>query len=395
MSQSMRPITIVLLAIVALAARPLAGAELQLRARCQPRGAVVTLGDVAEVVAADPRQAEPLVAIELFSAPAPGQQRVVRLADLQDLLNTRQINLAEHRFSGASQVVIEGRGEAPSAPKTPLSPSVRKRAERLVSEAIVRFLQKVASGGAIAADRQDANPDRQDACPTRQDAGPTRQDARPTWNVEVALSDAQARTIPADGTKIAIHGGEPPWTGSQQFEVAAEAREGTWRFTVRADVAARQPVVVAAVALARGAVVRASDVQVVPASAVTDSTDATHTLDEVVGKEATRAVAAGTVVQATVLRAPVIIHRGDVITVYSRSPGIRVRTEARAREEGGVGDLISVESLSERKKVFSARVSGIQEAEVYARAVQSAPQMQRISSSLEGSAARSDERSWR
>jgi hypothetical protein len=58
-----------------------------------------------------------------------------------------------------------------------------------------------------------------------------------------------------------------------------------------------------------------------------------------------------------------------------------------------VGDLISVESLSDRKKVFSVRVSGIQEAEVYARAVQSASQMQRFSSSLEGSTARSDERS--
>jgi flagella basal body P-ring formation protein FlgA len=357
----MRPVTMVAFAIVALAARPLAGAELQLRARCQPRGAVVTLGDVAEVLAADPRQAEPLAAVELFSAPTPGQQRVVRLRDLQDLLATRQVNLAEHRFSGAGQVVVEGRGEPQAAPRTPLSPSVRKRAERLVSEAIVRFLQKAAPGG-------------------------------PSWNVEVTLSDAQARAIPADGTKIAVRGGEPPWTGSQQFEVAVEAREGAGRFAVRADVAARQPVVVAAVALARGAVVRQCDVQVVPATAVTDSTDAMHTLDEVVGKEAMRAVPAGSVVQTSALRAPVIIRRGEVITIFSRSPGIRVRTEARAREDGGLGDLISVEPLSERKKVFSVRVSGIQEAEVYARAVQSTPQMQRFSSGQEGSAARSNER---
>ena len=188
---------------------------------------MVTLGDLAEVLSADPRQAEPLAAVELFSAPAPGQQRVVRLRDLQDLLATRQVNLAEHRFSGASQVVVEGRGEAPSAPRAPVSLSVRKRAERLVSEAIVRFLQKVASGG-------------------------------PSWNVEVTLSDAQVRAIPADAAKIAVRGGEPPWTGSQQFEVAVESHEGPGRFTVRADVAARQPVVVAAVALARGAVVRQS-----------------------------------------------------------------------------------------------------------------------------------------
>jgi flagellar basal body P-ring formation protein FlgA len=352
-----------ILTLLLLAAAPVGGAELQLRAKCQPKGAVVTLGDVAEVIAGDPKEAEPLAAIELFTSPAAGQQRVVRLRDLQDLLVSRQINLADHRFSGAAQVVVEGRGDAASGPRNPLSPSIRKRAERVVSEAIVRFLQTAAAGA--------------------------------SWNVEVTLTDAQARAIPAEGSKIVVRGGEPPWTGSQQFDISVDTHDGPGRFTIRAEVAARQPIVVAAVALARGSVVRQCDVQVVPASAVTDSTDAAHTLDDVVGKEATRAVPAGSVVQTSAIRSPVVVRRGEVITVYSRSPGIRVRTEARAREDGGVGDLISVEPLSDRKKVFSVRVSGIQEAEVFARAVQSAPEMQKFAPSPETSEARRNEGSWR
>jgi flagella basal body P-ring formation protein FlgA len=336
----MRPVCPAILAIIASAACPLLAAEIQLRARCQARGPVVTLGDLAEVLAADPQQAEPLARIELFPAPVPGQQRIVRARELQDLLSARQIDLAEHRLSGSSQVVVESRGETQPAPNTAVSSSVRKRAERLAAEAIARFLRQAVPGGT-------------------------------SWNVELSLSDAQARAIPADGRKIAVRGGEPPWTGSQSFELAVETPEGPSRLVVRAEVSARQPLVVAAVALARGAVVRETDVQVVQASAVTDAPDAAHALDDVVGKEAVRAIPAGAVVQSSMLRSPLVIRRGEIITVYARSAGIRVRTTARAREDGGLGDLISVELLSDRRKVYSARVSGIQEAEVFARAVQS------------------------
>jgi len=360
----MRPVCAVALALIASVTWPVVGAELQLRARCQARGPVVTLGDVADVLAADPQQAEPLAGIELFPSPAPGQQRIVRAREIQDLLSARQVNLAEHRFSGSSQVVVEARGETQPGPRTPVSSSVRKRAERLAGEAIVRFLQQAVPGGA-------------------------------SWNVEVSLSDAQARAIPADGRRIAVRGGAPPWTGSQSFELAVETPEGPSRLAVRAEVSARQPLVVAAVALARGAVVREGDVQVVQASAVSDTPDAAHAVDDVVGKEAVRAIPAGTIVQTSMLHAPLVIRRGEIITVYARSAGIRVRTTARAREEGSLGDLISVESISDRKKTYSARVSGIQEAEVFARAVQSAPPAGRFPSDFGPAEARTSERSWR
>jgi flagella basal body P-ring formation protein FlgA len=55
-----------------------------------------------------------------------------------------------------------------------------------------------------------------------------------------------------------------------------------------------------------------------------------------------------------------------VVTVYVRAPGVQVRTAARSRDTGSQGELISVESLENRQTYF-ARVTGIQEAEVYAR----------------------------
>jgi flagella basal body P-ring formation protein FlgA len=58
-----------------------------------------------------------------------------------------------------------------------------------------------------------------------------------------------------------------------------------------------------------------------------------------------------------------LVQQNDVVTVYARAAGVQVRTQARARDAGSLGDLIAVESISDRKTYF-ARVSGIQEVEV-------------------------------
>ncbi len=71
-----------------------AAAELRLKAQCTPAAAIVTLGDVADIASADARQSATLAAIELFPAPAAGEEKVVRVREIQDLLLLRGVNLA-------------------------------------------------------------------------------------------------------------------------------------------------------------------------------------------------------------------------------------------------------------------------------------------------------------
>jgi len=315
------------------------GAELQLRARCQPQRAIVTLGDVADILAVDPADAQTLAAIELFPTPAPGQQRIARVPELQDLLSMRRVNLLEHRFSGSSQTIILGPGESgPRADQRPLSSSMLRRAERLVQEAVERFLRERAPAGQA-------------------------------WSVRVSLTDGQARRIPADGRGIAVRGGRAPWTGTQRFELVVDSPTDPAQVPIEVEIAALAPVVVAVASLPRGSIVRAADVELQPASADSARERAFHSIEEVVGRELAQAVAAGTVLQPSQLRAPIVVRRNDVITVTARSAGVRVRTTARARQDGGLDDLIAVESLQNRK-VYTARVSGPGEAEVYARPIQ-------------------------
>jgi len=324
-----------------LAPAAASAAEIQVRSRCVPRGPIVTLGDVADISATNVQEGEKLASRELFPAPAAGQQRIVRLRELQDLISERGISLAGHRLSGSSQVVIAVPAEQErTADRHPLSPSAVKRAERTVIEAITEYLQQQASSGG-------------------------------EWRVAVKLSSAQAKAVPADKRKLVVRGGEPPWTGTQRFELSVDDGPQPLSFSVAAEISQPLPVVVTTKALGRGDVIRPTDVRLQPQPAGADKSEPLRTMEDVVGALAVQEIPAGTVLQRSLLCAPLLVRRGEMVTVYSRAAGIRIRLTARAREDGSLGDLISVESLADRK-TYSARVCGIQETEVYARAMQAA-----------------------
>ncbi len=312
-------------------------ADLRLRAECRCSGPVVTLGDVADVSAADCQQAEALAAVELFPAPAAGRKRYLRPRELQDLLILRGVNLLEHRISGADQVVISGGeddGATPGGPAVTLS--VKRTAERRVRQAVLHHLRQ--------------------HVPEAE-----------SWTAEVELNNAQARQIASDGGEVSVRGGMPPWVGVQPFEVAVNSPNGPAWLPVAVRVSVPPSVVVAARSLARGAVVRAGDVQLRQAEAMDDTAEGFHSVDEVIGSETTRAIPAGRIIDSQSVQQPLLVRRGNLVTVYARNAGIRVRTTARAREDGSLGDLVAVESLADRAPFF-ARVSGVQEVELYARA---------------------------
>ena len=319
------------------------GAEIHLRSRCDDCGPLVMLGDIAEIAAADARQAESLKQIELFPAPPPGRRRFVRLREIQDLLLLRGINLVGHRFSGSSQVEI-------TAPSTParqvtaksksVSPTMAERTRRRLREAIVQYLNNRVSDSRL-------------------------------WPVEVDPDRSQIELL-SNGTRISVGGGSPGWIGDQQFEVGVDSPDGPVRLTLDAKVTVPQAVVVTTRSLARDTVILASDVRLATDVPVKEQVGAFQSIDQVVGQQVLSAIPAEKVLRQDHVRPPLLIRRGDVVTVYARSTGIRVRTNARAKENGSLGELINVESLLERK-TYLARVSGIHEVEVYARSMRTTP----------------------
>jgi flagella basal body P-ring formation protein FlgA len=336
MTKYMQRIIVVLMFMPALAWNSSQAAELRFRQQCSPHGAVVTLGDIAEIYSADAEQAGKLAAIELFPAPPAAQQRVLRVREVQDLLSMRGINLAEQRFSGSSQIVLTSASEPIRADQS-LTSSAIKRAHRRVQEAILQYLQ------------------------TKSGSGETRylQFETPT-----ALARAAANPV----QPISVSGGSPPWTGSQRFEVKIDSSEGLAPFTIEAQVTVPSAVVAAVHSLSRGAVIRESDLAIVRDAPRVGESGIFHSIEEVAGKQTTRAVPDGKIIVPDDLQAPLLVHKGDVVTVYAQSAGIRVRTTARARDDGGLGDLVTMETMQDRKP-YQARVCGMRETEVLAQVV--------------------------
>ena len=65
------------------------------------------------------------------------------------------------------------------------------------------------------------------------------------------------------------------------------------------------------------------------------------------------------------VRAPLLVRRGERVSVRARAAGIVVRTYATAQQDGSLGDLVQVQAL-EGKERYAARVSGVRELEVFA-----------------------------
>ncbi len=81
-------------------------AEIRLRPEFVCRRAVVTVGDIVEMRNLRREEAEELGAIELFTAPPAQQERLVRVAEVRELLSLHGVDLAAVQFQGAEQVRI-------------------------------------------------------------------------------------------------------------------------------------------------------------------------------------------------------------------------------------------------------------------------------------------------
>jgi len=321
-----------------LAAANATAAELRLKPQCVPAGPVVALGDVADIASTDARQTAALAAIELFPSPTSGEERTVRVREIQDLLLLGGVNLVEHQLSGASEIVVSAAAARPRAPAArPVSTAELQRIKRRITDSLAKYLNEHSTSP------QD-------------------------WSIEFELTEANARPFADPIAPIEVAGGAAPWTGSQRFDVAVAGKNGTVPFTVTIDATVRvvAPVVVALRSLPRGAIVREGDVTLQRTPAADKVPGTLHSLEEALGHELVRAVGAGLPVTTDTLRPPLAVHRGEVVTVVARAGGVRIRTNARAHDEGSVGELVAVESLTNRSTYY-ARVSNIREVEVYAR----------------------------
>ena len=67
-------------------------------------------------------------------------------------------------------------------------------------------------------------------------------------------------------------------------------------------------------------------------------------MDEVKGMEARRTLAAGQPFRGDDVRRPIVVTRGQTVTMEFDAPGVQLSAMGRAMSEGGVGDTVMVQN---------------------------------------------------
>ncbi|MCL2303747.1 MAG: flagellar basal body P-ring formation chaperone FlgA [Planctomycetaceae bacterium] len=202
------------------------------------------------------------------------------------------------------------------------------------------------------------------------------------WKIKLQLTPQQIKAI-ADGEKITgMYGGKNPLVGTQEFQAElqkinpATGRKTLVRFTAEIDLPPK--VVVARRALQKGKLLNENDIRVEYQDNL-KGTDYFSQPHEVLGKAAASNVPEGAVLTSRSVQKPILVKKGEVVTVVAKNAGVTVTSTGKALEDGTEGDLIMVDQLlkptpekgrsaitQKTDSTFAAKVASIGTVEVFA-----------------------------
>jgi flagella basal body P-ring formation protein FlgA len=350
---------------VVLGSNASAAVNVELRESVVPQASVVRLGDVAEVASADREQARRLAAVPLMPAPAPETQRFLQQREIADMLAASGLDVSEIRFSGPSQVAVAAKGV--------VQPAVFNEQVTSSGNASVDKRNAILSGGrattsAPQLDESQANALNAIVGRIVGDYVKIKTGKTVLGRIECNVAQRQLAQLAMATAAPICSGGKAPWTGRQIFVLSFATVNGPEEVPVAADIAEPPfPAVVTVRPVARGGVITAADVElqmVEPSAKASGSRGIVDSVERIIGREARQAIQVGEVVFADQVKAPLLVKRGDLVTVASQGGGIRVSTSAKALQDGASGELIQVESLNSKER-FDARVVGLRQATIF------------------------------
>jgi flagella basal body P-ring formation protein FlgA len=124
-----------------------------------------------------------------------------------------------------------------------------------------------------------------------------------------------------------------------------------WSVYVPVDLVIHRTVVVAARQLPRDAMISASDLQLIERDVAPLNGQFLTTVDEAVGLSARRPVTAGAVLSRDQLLQPLLIRRGDAVTIRAESGGLNVNMPGVAMTDGRRGESIRVRNSNSARMV--------------------------------------------
>ncbi|PIE37521.1 MAG: flagella basal body P-ring formation protein FlgA [Gammaproteobacteria bacterium] len=123
-----------------------------------------------------------------------------------------------------------------------------------------------------------------------------------------------------------------------------------WKIYLQARISVFEEVAVLALDVARGEVLREDMIRMERQSMHTGNPGIDRP-EALIGHRFRNAARAGQLLNARQLEAPLLVDRGETVTLLSGSGGIEVRMHGEALDEGALGSLIRVRNLSSQQIV--------------------------------------------
>jgi len=174
----------------------------------------------------------------------------------------------------------------------------------------------------------------------------------PLFDVSVV---GNAKPVPACPQAVSIESVDTRMPSRMRFAAVCRAAD-SWRieYIVRAHVSAK--VVIAVAAVPAGKPLAATDLML-ERHDVTAAPDTVADPDAAIGMASRRTVRAGDVLRQSLLAPPVLVRRGDAVSIVVRKEQIEISVAGEAMEAGARDALVRVRNVS-TGNVIRARVIG-------------------------------------
>lgn len=172
-------------------------------------------------------------------------------------------------------------------------------------------------------------------------------------NFELRVLSAPTAMVPAGTLQLRVlRAPTQLMPGVQFFQMSAEvAGKEESNFSVRGEIKVFEDVVLASRPLAFQELINADAVRLERRELTSALTRPFVRLNDVVGKQATRAIAANEILSQSMVDRPMVLRRGSAITMIYETAGLRVEAPGLAEESGKTGDFILVKNPSSGKSL--------------------------------------------
>ncbi len=127
--------------------------------------------------------------------------------------------------------------------------------------------------------------------------------------------------------------------------------------TLRIDLLIHRPVVVTTMDIARGDAINAADLRQETRWIAPTGAPLLAVIERAAGFVAKRRISTGSMLQSDLLELPIVVRRGELVTVHCVSGGVVVKAKARARAQARQDEIIELQ-MDGSKKTFLARIVG-------------------------------------